>query len=184
MSKCEAGFCLTSGYLVNGGEESVRGVQLDARYRLRDLDLYFNSTVTDGSRLARDSPSNPLPRAQVGDIARYRFNLGASRPLGKGLDLSLRTNWVGPRKTGPGTTVASNPLHEIDSYFIVHTALSYKVTPGVALQLIVNNLFDKSYVDPGVQAADGVQLAASIPQPGRTVYLRVLTGAGRRRQSD
>jgi outer membrane receptor protein involved in Fe transport len=182
-TKCEGGFCLVSNRLVNDGEERIRGVQIDARYRARELDLYFNSTVTAASRPERNSLSNPIPGAQVGDIARYRFNLGASRPLWTRLDLSLRTNWVGPRKTGPGTTVPLNPRHEIDSYFVAHATLSYTVIPEVTLQLVVNNLFDKSYDDPGVQAADGVQLASSIPQPGRTIYLRLLTGPGRRRQS-
>jgi outer membrane receptor protein involved in Fe transport len=46
----------------------------------------------------------------------------------------------------------------------------------------VKNLFDETYFDPGVQTADGQEFAASIPQPGRTVVLRILTGPGRRRR--
>jgi outer membrane receptor protein involved in Fe transport len=178
------GFCLVGGN-INGGEYRITGFQAEARYWAGSLDLYGNYAFTDPLRLGTRTTDGDLIQEQlpIGDIARHHVNAGVSAPLGKKLDLSLRANWVDSRRTGLGTTVSTNPLHETPSYFIANAALSYTVLPGVTAQLIVKNLLDKEYFDPGVQAADGVILTSRVPQPGRTVYLRLLTGLDRRRES-
>jgi outer membrane receptor protein involved in Fe transport len=68
----------------------------------------------------------------------------------------------------------------VPAAFVAHATLSLAdVIPGATLQLIVRNLFDHAYYDPGVKRADGILFASRVPQPGRTVYLRLITGAGR-----
>jgi hypothetical protein len=48
--------------------------------------------------------------------------------------------------------------------------------PGASLQLIVNNLFDRSYDDPGRDAE--IIGAPLVPQPGRTVYFKLIYAPG------
>jgi hypothetical protein len=51
---------------------------------------------------------------------------------------------------------------------------------GTNLQLVVNNPFDAKHYHPGVQTA-GFGFASRLPQPGRTVMLRLSTGGLRRK---
>jgi len=45
-------------------------------------------------------------------------------------------------------------------------------------QIITNNLSDLEYVTPGVRAASGVQ-SSRIPQPGRTMTVRIIANLGK-----
>ena len=166
--------------LQNIGEVEVEGVELRAGARLGKASLFGNFTYIDPH--GTEPHINPghqgaLPRRRIADIASQRANLGAGFPLWKKASLSLRWNYVGSRPTGAGTSVPTNPLRRIDAYSVAHATFTYKdVVPGASLQLIVNNLLDETYEDPGVRTADGFDLAGSIPQPGRTVYLRLTWG--------
>lgn len=164
----------------NIGALRVRGIQASASYRHGGFDLYGNYTFTDPSNTdPKDENGDPpegIAEVRVGDIAKHRLNLGLEYRFRETLDVALRANYVGTRETGAGTTVSTNPLDEIDSYFVVHGTVSYRnrrLFPGGTLQLVVNNLFDAEYVDPGVQRA-GREFAASLLQPGRTAYLRLI----------
>jgi outer membrane receptor protein involved in Fe transport len=42
------------------------------------------------------------------------------------------------------------------------------------VQVTVDNLFDTSYSDPGIQTADDLLFAAQVPQPGRSAFVRVI----------
>lgn len=150
------------------GALRIRGLQAQAEGRWGDLRAYASYTYTDPFNTGQDVP--------IGDIARHKLNSSLTTPVGRRLRFHLRGNYVGTKRTGAGTDVASNPLRRIDSYVVADTALTYEdLLPGWSLQLAVDNLFDESYRDPGVRAADGVLFASAIPQPGRAVYLRLLT---------
>jgi outer membrane receptor protein involved in Fe transport len=110
----------------------------------------------------------------VGDIASHHLNLGVDARWRR-LDGDLRVNVVSSRRTGLGTTAYYNPERSVPGYAVTNGALLYDFGHGVAAQLIVNNLFNASYSDPGVAAADGVRFAAKVPQPGRSAFLRLLT---------
>jgi outer membrane receptor protein involved in Fe transport len=61
----------------------------------------------------------------------------------------------------------------VDAYTVADAALTYRSPlPGTTLQLIVNNLFDHSYEDPG-RDADNIG-SPVVPQPGRRVYFKVI----------
>ncbi|HSS50864.1 MAG TPA: TonB-dependent receptor [Thermoanaerobaculia bacterium] len=181
--------CFPTDLFSNGGEYRIRGLQAGARYRLGALDLDASYTFTDPIDLTPqnaqgepllDGNGNLVPQVRIADIASHRVNFGAGIPLGRKLDLSLRTEYIGARRTGPGTSVPDNPLREVPAAFLAHATLSLAdVIPGATLQLVVRNLFDHAYYDPGVKSADGILFASRVPQPGRTVYLRLITGAGR-----
>lgn len=159
----------------------IRGLQVNARYRLGKSELWGNYTYTEPFQTnPEDIAGNPLLDAQgnrvgelrIGDIASHRLNLGLGVDWTPSLKTDLRLQYVSARKTGPTTTVF-NTFDQIDGYAVTHAAVSYKPPLlGTTLQLIVNNLFDESYFDPGTQVE--TVGAPRVPQPGRTIYLRLI----------
>ena len=88
------------------------------------------------------------------------------------LKVNFRLNWVGAKETGPGTTVDSNPLSEIDGYTSAHLSLRvrdvfarFRAFPETHLDLTVNNLFDQEIYHPGIRTASGDIFASRVPQP-------------------
>jgi outer membrane receptor protein involved in Fe transport len=158
----------------NGGTLRVWGVQSTASWRYGSLDLFGNYTYTNPMNMSRPDAAGSLLSVRVGDIATHQANVGVNAPVGR-LNTNVRLNYVGGRPTGKGTSVDRNPLSEIESYAVAHATLSYTLRPGLTAQVIVNNLFDTEYFDPGVGPADGAHFAASIPQPRRAAFVRLLT---------
>ncbi len=169
---------------VNAGTGESRGIQGTVSWKYKNSTLTGNYTYSDpftrdprgfnGEPLI-DPEGNPIARLRTGDIADHQVNLHFGTRLWKKIDLNLRANYVGPKRTGSGTTVSWNPYSEFDSYFVANAALTYKnLWSGLSLQLAVNNLFDEEYYHPGIGTADGVYRAARIPQQGRGIYVRLL----------
>lgn len=180
------------GQLANLGELRIRGVQVNARYSAGGLDFFGNYTYTEPFDTRPDpDPISPATGSffypgplhadeiRIGDIASHRLNAGFElEPLPK-LTVNFRMSYVGPRKTGAGTTVFTNPYREIDDYLVPKLALTWReLLPGTDLQLVVNNPFGVRYHHPGVQTA-GFGFAPRLPQPGRTVFFRLLSGGPR-----
>ena len=157
------------GQLANLKRFRVRGAQATTRVRpAARFEAFGNFTYTDSIETA---PQSGLP---VGDIAPYRFNLGlTAEPLRK-LALDLRGSYIASRKTGPGTTVATNPVSSVPSSFDLKLALTWSMVSTLKLQLTGANLLDRAIYDPGVESP-GFGFAAVLPQPGRTFYLRLIT---------
>jgi outer membrane receptor for ferrienterochelin and colicins len=178
-----AGGCFpfsSCGIYSNSADFRIRGLQLEGRYRLAGTEITGNYTLTSPYQLdPRDAAGDPLPihRLRIGDIASQHLNLGVNRDWLRRLNTDLRLRWVGVRPTGRQTTAATNPLARIGSYTDVGATVSYRgVLPGTTLQLIVDNLLNRTYFDPGTRPELGV---AMVPQPGRTIFLRIITGLGR-----
>jgi outer membrane receptor for ferrienterochelin and colicins len=161
----------------------VRGVQAEGRWRVGRTEISGNYTFTSPYQLdprdpfgqpLLDEQGNPIRRLRVGDVASQRANLGANRDWWGRLNTDLRLRWVGPRPTGAQTTDSGNPLSRIGSYAAGQATLSYRSPlPGTTLQLIVDNLFGRTYFDPGTTPLIGL---AMVPQPGRTIYVRIVSG--------
>jgi outer membrane receptor for ferrienterochelin and colicins len=158
------------GQLANLKRLRIRGAEATARIRpAAQFEMFGNFTWTDSIETA---PQSGLP---VGDIAPYRFNLGlTAEPLRK-LTLDLRGSYIASRNTGPGTTVATNPVSSVPSSFDLKLALTWSMTSALKLQLTGANLLDREIYDPGVESP-GFGFAAVLPQPGRRIYLRLLAG--------
>jgi outer membrane receptor protein involved in Fe transport len=59
---------------------------------------------------------------------------------------------------------------------ILNGAITYsnkKIVPGLALQLVCNNILNTNYFDPGTKAADGVNSPTSILQRGRHLLIKL-----------
>ncbi|MEM7352597.1 MAG: TonB-dependent receptor [Acidobacteriota bacterium] len=167
----------------NVGQVDIRGAQVTANVELGEkLRLFANYTYTDPQNIEPlDAAGNPLTGSggavirelRLGDIASHQFNLGVNAELYRKLNANLRLNYVGDRPTGRGTTVPNNLFSEIESSLVGHLAVTYRnIVRGATLQLVVNNLFDEEYFDPGIRGASQVLYAPRAPQPGRTTYLR------------
>ena len=158
--------CTTTNQFQNFGSMDMRGLMGEAHWTPPFVKLTGNYTYAHPYDSDRD--------LRVGDIASHRVNLLASRTFLRKLDLDLRLNWVMGRVTGRGTTVDRNPYTKIDNYAVVNGAVTYRgLLPGVDLQLVVNNVFDSLYYDPSMRNPSGFPIAARIPQPPRTLYLRL-----------
>ncbi len=169
-----------TGQFQNVGKFEVRGIQATIAYSIKNLKLFGNYTFTDPvntnpspDALGIDPSTSEVP---VGDIARNRLNLGFNAVFRDRLNVNLRMNYVGDKKTGRGTTVPSNTFTEIDAYTVVNAAVTYRGTGGVfqklKLQLAAQNLLDEEYHHPGIRQA-GTAFAARLPQPGRSLFFRL-----------
>jgi outer membrane receptor protein involved in Fe transport len=164
----------------------IRGMQSTAHYRGTLVDLWANYTHTEpflidprdafGGPLL-DAQKHPLDRLRVADIASDQWNAGLDSQWPEWLKIGVRLHYVGARKTGAGTTEPDNPFAQMDAHTTADAIISEsRLVPHATLQLIVYNLFDKQYYDPGINPAVG---AARVPQAGRTIYLRLVYGLGR-----
>lgn len=164
-ASCSSG---TTNQFQNVGRLESQGIQAEAQWTPKGYRFLANYTWTD--------PKDPDKDQRVGDIASHRANLlGSTSLFGDRLDAELRVNGVWGRKTGKGTTVSNNPYSQIDDYVIAAAALTYRnlFLPGFDLQLSVENLLDTEYWDPSLRNPSGFPIAAEIPQPGRTFFLRL-----------
>lgn len=157
----------TTGQNFPMGSMEIYGIQANASAKYLNYDLYANYTYTD--------PKNTYDNTRVGDIASHNANIGVNALYFEKLNLNLRFNYVGERLTGPGTTVPANtskfPSHVVGNFTASYSDL---FLPGLTLQMICNNIFNKEYFDPGVRSADGISYSTRTPQRERYFMFRIL----------
>lgn len=164
------------------GALRIRGLQASASLKRDPYAINVNYTYTDPQNVEAKAGDENLAKAgeepaerRIGDIASHRFNLIGNYLCGERLNLNLRINYVGERKTGASTTVPDNPYEVIDGYTAINGAVTYAVpVEGLSLQLSVNNLLDVEYFHPGVRSAEGTIHVARLPQNGRNATMRIL----------
>lgn len=182
VAGCEAQFnCFKLG---NHDELRIQGIQLSFRARRRAALLWGNYTYIEpfqidprdaAGRSLLDDQMRPISKLRIGDIATHQVKAGINIGGSAAWNGDLRARYVGARRTGPGTTVFSNPFRSIGSYTVADVALTYRSPlPGISLHLIVNNVFDRQYSDPGDEV-DSVG-APAVVQAGRTIYLKASLG--------
>jgi len=175
--ECFESDCKVLTRLRNIGSLRAQGGQLTLSTERGGLKVFGNYTYTDSRDPdPLDAFGNPLVDAQghritemrLADLARHRANLGMNVDLNSRWNVDLRLNYVSARETADGTGV-------IPAYFLTQAAVSWRTPrlPEMDVQLVVRNLFDRHYADPGLAVATP-GIAASIPQPGRALYLRIL----------
>lgn len=148
------------------GELLVYGGHLVATYQKKNLSLYFNYTYTN--------PVDQRKALRIGDIASHQCNLGGNYSY-KGFNLNLRSNVIGKRQTGQGTTVPGNS-DEFPAYAIFNGALSYHLpflNTNMHFDFMVNNILNTEYYSPGVRVADNRQFSSSLPQKRQNMHVRL-----------
>jgi len=144
-----------SGDLFNGGEATVRGIELTAGENLgRFLDWRFSIpvgvsyTFTD----ATFETSFASDFANWGDVEkddelpyvpRNQFTVDVGLNTGT-VDLALQGTWVDDMRTvaGQGDFV---PEESVASFFVAEFSAGYEVNRNVRIFGIVRNLFDEEY---------------------------------------
>ena len=151
----------------NTGERNIYGAQANINYKDKQLRLYLNYTFTNPTDT--DSSGEEL---RIADIASHQLNFGGNYKFNNGLNINLRTNFMGDRVVGPGTTVPANTA-TFEPYYLLNATISYKLfKEKINIQYTVNNILDHQYYSPGIRSTQS-WYTKQIPQFGRNMHLRL-----------
>ncbi|MCX6270728.1 MAG: TonB-dependent receptor [Bacteroidetes bacterium] len=150
------------------GSMSIQGIESSITYKWLDYSFFGNYTFILNGKSTESGVTS-----DIGDISKHKFNIGANALYFNRLNINLRLNYLGDRKTGPGTTVPANP-GTFPAHTLLNMAVSYEWKWGLTFQLLCDNLTDEKYSDPGVRSADGFQYAYRTPQKERNFTIKLL----------
>ncbi|MCO7223149.1 TonB-dependent siderophore receptor [Pleionea sp. CnH1-48] len=87
----------------------------------------------------------------IGDLADVKMFAGIHSTLNDHWLLNLRGRYIGSRET-----VDTNPLGEIDAYFLLDAHIKRKnlITEGLDVSFSITNLLDRDYDHPGIRDAN------------------------------
>ena len=156
----------TTGQFQPIGKQQIYGIQSNAKYIVGNFTFWANYTYTN--------PMDKKLNIRISDIASHHVNFGADAVYFKRLNISLRSNYVGRRLTGAGTSGSKNPNTVFAPYQVYHLTLSYsELIKDMTIQLGAQNILNTKYFDPGVREATG-SYASSIPQYGRVLMIKLI----------
>ena len=151
----------------NTGERSIYGAQANVNYKDKQLRLYLNYTFTNPT----DTDLLGEER-RIADIASHQLNFGGNYKFNNGLNINLRTNFIGDREVGQGTTVPANTAI-FPPYFLLNATIGYKFfKEKFNFQYTVNNILDHQHYSPGIRST-GSWYTKKIPQFGRNMQFRL-----------
>jgi len=156
------------------GALKIQGLQSNMTIKLNQYSIYANFTYTDPQNNVLKNGELTNNYQRIGDISSVHFNTGVNATYFDHLNVNLRMNYVGTRPVGSGTSVSANP-GKFPSFALFNGSVMYReILPGFSAQLIVNNLLDKQYADPGIRSADGGFYSYRTPQRGRNFLIRFI----------
>lgn len=126
------------------GMQQVQGLELGVTGRISDQWAVFaNYTFLDSETLkAADTPAGIAREGQsLGNTPRHSMNLWSTYTLPAGWTLGYGARHASERNVTSSTTA------KLDAYWVHNAMVAYRVNDNVDLQLNVNNLFDKAYVE-------------------------------------
>ncbi len=161
------------------GQAIIYGINSYFDLNLKSFYIYANYTYTEPNAInptddegnpLTDGEGNPYTELRIGDIAQHSANAGINYTYKKSLNFNFRTNFIGKRYTGEGTTVPYN-LEVFDPYILLDATISYSLAKNkITLQFSVNNILDSEYYSPGLGEATGV-IASQLIQNGRVLRI-------------
>jgi len=151
------------------GSLRIQGIQAAVTAQIaRNYSVYTNFTYTDPYNTEKGE-------IRVGDIPTLAFNVGVDVFLLDYFRFNIRGNYIGERPTGTGTSVPANPFGTFNSVLLLNGTLSVEnLLPDITCQLIVNNLTNLEYFDPGVRSADGAFYSGRTPQREQNIMFRLM----------
>ncbi|MBI9066878.1 MAG: TonB-dependent receptor plug domain-containing protein [Salinivirgaceae bacterium] len=156
----------TTGQFQAIGEQTIYGLQSNLKFNISNYHFWANYTFLN--------PTDKETDLRISDIASHHINAGINAFYFKKLNINVRSNFVGERLTGEGTSGSLNENTSIDPYVILHLMIGYEeVFKGLRVQLGVQNIFNTQYLDPGVRTATE-PFAPVIPQAGRTYSIKLI----------
>lgn len=153
------------------GKQRIVGLQSEARYDVKNLNIWGNFTYSNPRDLSRVE-GQKIP---VSDIAPWSANAGAVYEPVKNLSISVTNNYISARKSGVGTSGSSNPITRFKPVYLLGSAITYQnILSKVSLQLQVSNILNNAYFVPGIRAAEGITSASRYPQEKRIFSIGLL----------
>lgn len=137
----------TGANTINGADLHLKGpISLSGNSALM-LWSYYSYLDTAMTESDMDAPLD----ASIGDTARHKWHLGITWPWSDQWELSVRSRYIGSRKT-----IDSNPVGKVGSYTTLDSNLRYQLRgdPRFTFNLTIDNLFNRRYFHPGVRQAN------------------------------
>lgn len=132
------------------------------------MEVWGNYSFTNAQK--RNSDTGNF--VNVGGIAKNQLNTGITYQKKNKFFVSLSSNIIGRRPSGLGTTLPLNG-GDFPTKFLLNSTISYDLNGFFLIQLIGRNLFNTEYTQPGPRTGDNVYYLSEVPQPGRSLGLRV-----------
>ncbi|HKS13982.1 MAG TPA: TonB-dependent siderophore receptor, partial [Pseudomonas sp.] len=144
VEKRNARETMSDGSTQLAGKQRVQGLEVGAGGQLSDRWAVFaNYTFLDSETLkAADTPAGIAREGQsLANTPRHSMNLWSTYALPAGWTLGYGARYASERNVTSSTTA------RLDAYWVHNAMVAYKVNHELDLQLNVNNLFDKAYVE-------------------------------------
>ncbi|MDT4835106.1 putative TonB-dependent receptor BfrD [compost metagenome] len=145
VEKTNARVTMADGSTALAGDRRVQGIELAATGKLTEQwSLFANFTFLDSE--VRKDANTPKGLATVGQALANTpprsFNLWTTYDLPGDFRIGYGTRYVSERNL-----TSSNDRIKLDEYWLHNAMLGYKASETLDLQLNLNNLFDKDYVE-------------------------------------
>ncbi|MDH4561541.1 TonB-dependent siderophore receptor [Pseudomonas sp. BN411] len=144
VEKTNARETMADGSTQLAGKQRVEGVELGLTGHITEQwDVFANYTFQSSETLdAADTAAGIAREGQaLGNTPPRSFNLWTTYELPEGWTLGYGARYVSERNVSSSTTA------KLDAYWLHNAMVGYKVSKNLDLQLNVNNLFDKDYVE-------------------------------------
>ncbi|BAN46712.1 TonB-dependent siderophore receptor [Metapseudomonas resinovorans] len=145
VEKTNARETMVDGSTALAGERRVQGVELAANGRITEQWAVFaNFTFLDSETTdAANTPAGLATEGQaLANTPPRSFNLWTTYDLPEGFRVGYGARYVSERNL-----TSSNDGIKLDAFWLHNAMLGYKVSETLDLQLNLNNLFDKDYVE-------------------------------------
>ncbi|WP_342246047.1 TonB-dependent receptor [Pseudomonas sp. OTU5201] len=144
VEKTNARETMADGSTQLAGKQRVEGVELGLTGHITEQwDVFANYTFQSSETLdAADTAAGIAREGQaLGNTPPRSFNLWTTYELPEGWTLGYGARYISERNVSSSTTA------KLDAYWLHNAMVGYRVNENLDLQLNVNNLFDKDYVE-------------------------------------
>ncbi|PMY40677.1 MULTISPECIES: TonB-dependent receptor [Pseudomonas] len=144
VEKSNARETMADGSTQLAGKQRVQGVEIGVTGHVTEQwDVFANYTFLDSETLKAANTASGIARKgqALGNTPPRSLNLWTTYELPASWTLGYGTRYVSERN------VTSSTRAKLDAYWVHNAMLGYKVNHNLDLQLNVNNLFDKDYVE-------------------------------------
>lgn len=169
VDKTNAREALADGSYLLAGAQRVKGLELNLSGKVTpQWDVYANYTYMDSE--TRQSTTQPLRIGRaLGNTPRNSFSLWTTYALPGGWTVGYGARAVGTRN------VTSQGDGKLDAYWVHSVMASYDVNRNLKLQLNVENLTDKAYVERVRQVVGNESRSSAIEYgDGRSAMLSAI----------
>lgn len=144
VEKTNARETMSDGSTQLAGKQRVQGFELGVTGRVTELwDVFANYTFLDSETLdAANTPAGNARKGQaLGNTPPHSFNLWTTYELPAGWSVGYGARYASKRNVTSSTTA------KLDAFWVHNAMVGYQVNDDLELQLNVNNLFNKDYVE-------------------------------------